>query len=88
MVRDSNGNWGYAYTADEDNVTKAEQEYEDKLYEYQKLNAEYIDELNEMILDAQTTLYEELQDLGPNATALEIQDAWDKYYANIENYTQ
>lgn len=42
MSRDNDGNWSYVYTADDNNVDKAVQNYEDKLYAYQKLNSEFI----------------------------------------------
>jgi len=45
LQRDSEGNWGYVYTADEDKIADAEQEYEDKLHEYQVLNDDYINQL-------------------------------------------
>jgi len=51
LRRDSEGNWGYVYTASEDEVAKAQQAYEDKLHEYQELNDEYITELQEKALD-------------------------------------
>jgi hypothetical protein len=50
MSRDNDGNWSYIYTADNDNVDKARQNYEDKLYEYQKLNSEFIKEQQENFL--------------------------------------
>lgn len=53
LQRDAEGNWGYVYTADEDAVAKAEQEYEDKLHEYQKLNDEYITQLQDQALEVQ-----------------------------------
>ena len=42
MTRDSEGNFSYVYTANEQNVEDAEQNYETKLYEAQKLNNDYI----------------------------------------------
>ena len=63
LQRDQEGNWGYVYTADEDLVAEKEQAYEDKLYEYQKLNAEYIDTLEEKILEVQTDYAEKLQEI-------------------------
>ena len=45
MSRDNNGNWGYVYTADQDGVAAAEQNYEDKLYAMQQANSDYIKEL-------------------------------------------
>jgi len=50
MVRDSEGNYGYVYTASMDEVEKAEQNYEDKLHEMQQLNSDYIDSMQEQIL--------------------------------------
>ena len=62
LQRDSEGNWGYVYTADEDEVAKAEEEYENKLYEYQKLNHEYITQLQ----DDMTNLFGEYRDAIAN----------------------
>ena len=47
MRRDSEGNYNYVYTADENAVAKAESDYADKLYEMQKANDEYITSLSE-----------------------------------------
>lgn len=58
LQRDANGNWGYVYTADEDEVAKAEQEYEDKLHEYQELNAQYLEQLQDEALNVQQTWQE------------------------------
>ena len=66
MSRDNDGNWSYVYTADNDNVDKARQNYEDKLYEYQKLNSEFIKEqegnflkLEQEYVDAMTKIAED-----------------------------
>ncbi len=53
LQRDAEGNWGYVYTADEDKVAEAEQAYEDKLHEYQVLNHEYIQKLQDEALSVQ-----------------------------------
>ena len=50
MQRDSEGNWGYVYTADEVKVNEAEQNYEDKLYAYQQLTQNRIDEMTEQMI--------------------------------------
>ena len=44
MTKDSNGNWSYTYVADDDKMQKAQEEYENKLYEYAKLNEAYVKE--------------------------------------------
>ena len=60
MSRDNDGNWSYVYTADEDNVDKARQNYEDKLYEYQKLNSDFIKEQQENFLNLENQYVEEI----------------------------
>ena len=53
MVRGEDGNYSYVYTANEDDVAAAEQNYEDKLHEMQVLNGEYINSLQEQIIQTQ-----------------------------------
>lgn len=53
MVRGEDGNYSYVYTANEDDVATAEQNYEDKLHEMQVLNGEYINSLQEQIIQTQ-----------------------------------
>lgn len=55
LQRDANGNWGYVYTANEDKIAEAEQAYEDKLHEYQVLNDDYINKLQNKALEVQQT---------------------------------
>ena len=50
MSRDAEGNWGYVYTADQSKIDSAQQNYEDKLYAYQNLTNEYVNELESQIL--------------------------------------
>ena len=50
MQRDSEGNWSYVYTADQDNIAAAEQNVEDKLYAYQELAQNRIDEMSEQMI--------------------------------------
>ena len=66
LSRDQNGNWGYIYTAEEDKVAQAEQTYEDKLYEYQKANKEYLDDLQAMVVEAQSNMVSALAELDVN----------------------
>ena len=73
LQRDSEGNWGYVYTADEDKVAEAEQEYEDKLHEYQKLNDEYIQELQDKALSAQATYRDLIQEIMSDTTLTDEQ---------------
>ena len=73
LQRDANGNWGYVYTAAEDNVAAAEQEYENKLYEYQKLNDDYINELQSRVLEIQATYRDTLAEIYNDTTLTDEQ---------------
>lgn len=50
MSRDSEGNFSYVYTANQGAVEDAEAEYANKLYEMQKLNEEYINDMQSQIV--------------------------------------
>lgn len=87
LQRDANGNWGYVYTANEDKIEEAEQAYEDKLHEYQVLNDDYINQLQDKALEVQQTWSEVVgeiySDLGLGvitdeeaATRLEEANRW------------
>lgn len=73
LHRDANGNWGYVYTAAEDEVADAEQEYENKLYEYQKLNDDYIKELQSRVLEIQQQYKEALAEIYNDTTLTDEQ---------------
>ncbi len=62
MTRDSEGNYSYVYTADEQAVEEAEQEYSDKLYEMQRLNEEYIQELQSQLLGLEQDYIDAMQE--------------------------
>ena len=53
MVRGEDGNYSYMYTASDEDVADAEQNYEDKLFEMQQLNGDYINNLQEQIIQTQ-----------------------------------
>lgn len=63
MRKDSEGNWSYIYTADSDAVGNAEQTYEDKLYELQNLIQEYIQQMQESAINAQSEMMSAISDL-------------------------
>lgn len=63
LTRDSNGNYGYVYTADDDKIAEAEQNYEDKLHAYQQANEDYLDQLADDILQVQETFEQAIQDM-------------------------
>ena len=67
MTRDTEGNWSYVYTADENKMAEAQQNYEDKLYAMQELNAQYIENLESLMLQSQQKLMQELGALDKTA---------------------
>ena len=68
MTRDSEGNWSYTYTADQENIDTATQNYEDKLYAIQELSSNYIEEMESQILGLNQAMLDEIAGLDQNAT--------------------
>ena len=84
MTRDSEGNWGYVYTADEAQVAEAEQSYEDKMYALQQQNAEYINTLQENIIQMQVEMKEKMAEIA-NDESLSIEERQAKM-AEVQAY--
>lgn len=91
MRRDSEGNWGYVYTADQDAVSGAMQNYEDKLYAYQTKLQEYTDEMQARLIaipqeyaEAVRAIYED-QTLSDEERYLRIMELQD-YYQGMYDY--
>lgn len=84
MTRDNEGNWGYVYTADEAQVAEAEQSYEDKMYELQQQNAEYINTLQENIIQMQVEMKEKMAEIA-NDESLSIEERQAKM-AEVQAY--
>lgn len=91
MRRDSEGNWSYVYTADEDKTAEAQQNFEDKLYEIQELEQNYIDEMQDRVIQAEVDMVEALNNL--RAEDFETQEAYQaevtritEYYTGLRNY--
>lgn len=49
LSRDASGNYTYVYTADQSQIDKASQDYEDKLYNIQKLSTDTLDKIKDQI---------------------------------------
>ena len=71
MQRDNEGNWSYVYTADNNKVDEARQKYEDKLYEYQKLNSNFIKEQQSNFNKMEQQYVEEMYKIANDATLTE-----------------
>lgn len=68
MVQDNEGNYSYVYTADDQAVADAQQNYEDKLYALQLLNGQYINELQNNIITMQEEMSAKLQEIADDET--------------------
>ena len=63
LTRDSEGNFGYVYTADESKVADAQQNYEDKLEENRQLAIEQNEQLSEAIVNNRQAMVEALREI-------------------------
>ena len=87
LTRDSEGNYGYTYTADQNAVATAEQNYENALYAAQKTNEDYLDNLSSQIIANRKEMADKLAELDINDYA----NAEDYYAARqkiIDEYTE
>ena len=82
MRRDSEGNYSYVFTADQDALDEAQQNYEDKLYEMQELNSQYIKEMQNNILQSEIELTNALRELDRTKFASDAE-----YYAKVNELT-
>ena len=83
MRRDSEGNYNYIYTADEDAVAQAESEYADKLYAMQVANDEYITSLSENMANLSSQMMNEIAAIDTT-----IYDTDEKYQAEVARITE
>ena len=67
LTRDSEGNFGYTYTADQSAIDKAQQTYEDKIYGMEKFLDESSTDIASQILSLQQQMTDELAALDKNA---------------------
>lgn len=63
LTRDNEGRWGYMYTANTEEVDKAEQELEDKQYALQQLQEDTLKDAGEKILSLQNDYIDAMTEL-------------------------
>ena len=68
MSRNADGDWSYVYVADEEQVAEAEQNYEDKLFAMQQANAEYINNLQDMIVQMEAEMAAKIEEIMNDET--------------------
>lgn len=83
LTQTAGGGWGYVYTADQNQMDNAQQNYEDKLYAIQQLSEERISELSDNILANYQEFTEALGAL--KAEEFESKEA---YLAEVDRITQ
>lgn len=83
LQRDSEGNFGYVYTADQANVDNAQQNYEDKLYAMQKFGDESLQEISEQVVAINAEFAEAIKAIEEDATL-----SWEEKQAKIAEVTE
>lgn len=68
LRRDSEGNFGYIYTADQDNVANAQQKYDDALYAMQKFGKESLQTAQEQIIGLNKAYADAIKQLEADTT--------------------
>lgn len=71
MTRDAEGNWSYIYTADSNKVEEAQQSYEDKLYQLQKLEQDYIEQMQDNVIKSEQEMLQAIQEIDRTKFASE-----------------
>ena len=79
LQRDSEGNWGYVYTADEDKVNDALDKYAEALHAFQETNHEYFSQIQDDFMD--------LLDVGTQITDImsDLDITQEEALANIDD---
>lgn len=91
LVRNSQGNWNYVFTADQGQIDQAAQQLEDARYNYYNNAKEQADNLSKEILDNEKNLSEALKNIKREdyTSEEEYRKALDdtaKYYLNRDAY--
>lgn len=68
LTQDNEGNWGYVYTADQDAVSQAEQEYADKLHALEEINQNYINDLDQKLADLTQSASDKINQIAQDST--------------------
>lgn len=84
LVRDNEGNWGYMYTADAEEVAKAEQNVEDKMQALQDIQEETLRDMGKKILQVQREYFDAFTEIYTN-TSLTLEDKSDRIKALQED---
>lgn len=91
LRRDSEGNFGYIYTADQDNVANAQQKYDDALYAMQKFGKESLQTAQEQIIGLNKAYADAIKQLEADTTLNKEEKAkkmaeLTQYYSDMLRY--
>lgn len=86
LRRDSEGNYGYVYTADQDKISELQQTYEDKIQALHVFWEEWQAEEEKNVIDKKQWLAERLQEIA-NMTDLSVEEREALIQKTLEQYT-
>ena len=84
LQRGDDGNYSYVYTADQEAIANAEQNYEDKLHAIKTLSQNHIDEMSDLIIQNEQELMEALA--AVDRTKFETEEAYQAELNRITEY--
>lgn len=87
LRRDADGGMSYVYTANQSDIDAAQQAYEDKMYELEKMNDDYIQSVSEQWLSAEQSLMDSLNEIQ-NDTTLSAEEREAKLQDTIAFYQE
>lgn len=79
MTRDSEGNWSYTYTADQNQIDQAQQKYDDELEANRQLTLETDKEITSQIIENRQEMTERMKELRREDYATD-----EEYFAALE----
>ena len=77
----ADGSWGYVYTQNAEAIDKAQQDYEDKLYNLRELNDSYLNEVSQQIINIEKEFMSSLKEAYMIQDPTERQEAIDRTIA-------
>jgi len=91
LTRDENGNYGYQYTADQDSVNAAEQNYEEVLEKIRNLTVTHANDMANAYIQARQNLEQKLAELDESDFAsheeyLHARDEIIAHYTELMDY--
>ena len=86
LVRNSQGNWTYQYTADQDNIANAQQEYQDALNNLYKMSLDRVSELEKEIISINEEMKEALE--GIERDNYETAEEYEAALLEVRNFYQ